>query len=874
MSASSRAAVALILTLLGRSLRAQSAADSGTAGAPKQISRSSDAPRAGERTVEQPVIDAARLVRERGVRDLSDLLTDRVPGMLVVPGSGLTDMGSRIRVRGVQTLVGDRAPVVFVDGMRMDQTEDDFEPVSNGAVASGPLRLDDLNPEDVESIEVVEGPASAAVYGPGAAAGVLLIHTKRGRPGPPRWEAYATGGVAAERTSWPANFGGVDRDNPDSLYRSGLCSLFAEAAGWCVQDFVQQFNPLAQRSPFRTALRRDYGLSLSGGSGFGDYRLAGDFEGDGGLYSSSVATSDPNYYRRVNVRVSGSIRPWPSLDIRGSGAYLSSNLRFPPSIPLLQTVFGPSDSTGFTWNPFFQHNAGTQALERPFGFVEAHWTPLSWLTLRGLAGTDKVDLRDRWVSSFSTDTTRRLVVAGHRETLHRTLELGASATHALSGSVRLRATLGVQHLRSELNDVWPAQCSMCPSATQWERQQSLGYYFQGNIGLRERVFVTAAVRHDHFDATDASTTYPSVGVSWLVRAVDSASFSLLRLRAAYGSAGLEPSGFPPLELGFLPLVGSASPLEPERARSFELGADAGVLGGRFNGAVTFYDMRSFVVGFGLVFTPSGCCSPTYQSGVEVMNRGIEAMLTAALARGPALGWDVSLSLWGNRNRLLRLNGPPVSLQAAGGDFVQRFVPGYPVGGYWTWPILSYSDANGDGIITASEVKLGPQPVWAGTPYPTQGAALTSQWALGSRFRAAVTLDYRAGQTLFNETAWRRCLYLVCRALYDRQTPLAEQAQAEVTAAAPPGYFEGAAYLKLRELSLSFDAPSTMAAVLHAHSATITLAGRDLATWSGYSGADPESGSYGTIAPGQPRSIADYGTLPVPHSWTLRLQLAY
>ena len=134
------------------------------------------------------------------------------------------------------------------------------------------------------------------------------------------------------------------------------------------------------------------------------------------------------------------------------------------------------------------------------------------------------------------------MVAGHRETLHRTLELGASATHALSGSVRLRATLGAQHLRSELKDVWPAPCSTCASATQWERQQSLGYYFQGNIGLRERVFVTAAVRHDHFDAANAGTTYPSVGVSWLVRAVDSASFSLLRLRAAYGSAGLEPSG--------------------------------------------------------------------------------------------------------------------------------------------------------------------------------------------------------------------------------------------------------------------------------------------------------------------------------------------
>src|SRR5205814_10432350 len=123
-------------------------------------------------------------------------------------------------VRGVQTRLGDRAPVVFVDGIRIDQTEDDFEPLSGGAVAPGPLRLDDLSPEDIESIEVVEAPARAAVYGPGAAAGVLLIQTKRGRPGPPRWEAYAAGGVAAERTSWPAYFGGVYRDNPCSPCRA------------------------------------------------------------------------------------------------------------------------------------------------------------------------------------------------------------------------------------------------------------------------------------------------------------------------------------------------------------------------------------------------------------------------------------------------------------------------------------------------------------------------------------------------------------------------------------------------------------------------------------------------------------------------------
>src|SRR5213076_2950580 len=120
-----------------------------------------------------------------------------------------------------QSLVDDRPPLVFVDGMRVNQTEDDYWASMTGPVAPGPLRLSDLSVEDIESVEVV-GPAGAAVYGPGAAGGVLLIRTKRGRAGPPRWEAYAAGGVRSEQASWPANYGGVDVDNPNDLYRHPL----------------------------------------------------------------------------------------------------------------------------------------------------------------------------------------------------------------------------------------------------------------------------------------------------------------------------------------------------------------------------------------------------------------------------------------------------------------------------------------------------------------------------------------------------------------------------------------------------------------------------------------------------------------------------
>ncbi len=774
----------------------------------------------------------------------------------------------------MQTLVSDPGPLVFVDGIRVDASEDDFQPVWQGALAPGPLRLDDIDVADIDSIEVLPGPAMAAVYGPGAASGVVLIHTKQGRPGRPRWEAYAQGVVGSEPASWPTNFGGVDLDNPDSAYRHGACSLDAEAAGRCVQDYVQRFNPFEQRSPFRTALRRQFGLGVSGGSGWGDYRLAGAFEGDGGPYSSIVATPDPNYYRRLNFRASGAMRPRSNVEIAGRGGYVSSDLRLPSNAPLLLLMYGPSDSTNFQWSPLFRDKS-TQAVEHPFGVVEARWSPRPWLTLRGLAGEDKVDLRDREISPrVSSDGAQTFLADGHRQALHRTLELGGSAAMTPSSALRLRTTVGVQHLRDELKDAWTAglegvACGVCSSAGFWERQLSLGYYVEQGLDVRERLFLTGALRHDHFEDTPRSATYPSVSVSWVAHAPDSGRVSLLRLRAAYGSAGLAVPAFLPFAI--IPIGTGLPPLELEKTRSFELGADVRFVGGRLGGSLTYYDMRSDVMSSGWVQTYYGVVQ-TYLSGSVVSNRGVEAAVTGKLLTGPRVGWDVTLALWGNRNRLQSLTGSRVGF---GPDGAQLLVPGYPVGGYWALPIQGYGDVNGNGIIEPSEVTLGSERVWAGTPYPTQGAAFSTTVTLGRRVRLSTTLEYRAGQTLFNETAWARCLYpSVCREANDRSTPLADQARVASGYALTTAYFEDADYVKLRELALSFDAPPGVATALRARAATVTLVGGNLATWTGYSGLDPETGSYGTVVPGRPRTVADLATLPVPRSWTLRVDLTY
>src|SRR3989454_425408 len=108
-------------------------------------------------------------------------------------------------------------------------------------------------------------------------------------------------------------------------------------------------------------------------------------------------------------------------------------------------------------------------------------------------------------------------------------------------------------------------------------------------------------------------------------------------------------------------------------------------------------------------------------------------------------------------------------------------PGYPRAGYWTSLVRSFADANGEGIIAPSGVVAGPDRVWAGTPYPTQGAMLTSEWTLGGSFRAALPLDYRAGQRLFHQAAYDRCRLGTCQAAVDRLTPFAEQARAAVLA---------------------------------------------------------------------------------------------
>ena len=132
-------------------------------------------------------IDAAKITQLAAPTNAADLLNSRVPGVEVFQSGGTTGTGSRIRIRGATSLSLRNEPIVVVDGVRIDNT-----PNADGAIGVGgqaPSRLNDLNPEDIESVEVVKGPSAAALYGTDAANGVIQIRTSKGgrgrRSGPP-----------------------------------------------------------------------------------------------------------------------------------------------------------------------------------------------------------------------------------------------------------------------------------------------------------------------------------------------------------------------------------------------------------------------------------------------------------------------------------------------------------------------------------------------------------------------------------------------------------------------------------------------------------------------------------------------------------------
>src|SRR4051812_43168255 len=137
------------------------------------------------------------------VSTFSDVLSSRAPGVVVQTASGETGSGSRIRIRGSNSISLSNDPLLIIDGIRADNSS---QSTNLGTGGQQPSRFNDINPEDIENIEIIKGPAAAALYGTAAANGVIQVTTKKGRAGKTKWNSFAEGGKIYDVTSYPANY--------------------------------------------------------------------------------------------------------------------------------------------------------------------------------------------------------------------------------------------------------------------------------------------------------------------------------------------------------------------------------------------------------------------------------------------------------------------------------------------------------------------------------------------------------------------------------------------------------------------------------------------------------------------------------------------
>jgi TonB-linked SusC/RagA family outer membrane protein len=880
-------------------------------------------------------VDVAQVVQAAPVTNVTQVLSGRIAGVNVLQSNGTTGQGARIRVRGLSSVSLSNDPVVYIDGIRVASESPPM--LGNGGAFIGGGRvshLNDLNPEEIESIEVVKGPSAATLYGTQAANGVIRITTKRGRVGSRQWNVWLEGGLIKDITEYPSTwFSKAVGSN------TAACLPYQQALGQCQIERLHKLSLLedSKTTPFGTGNRSQAGASVSGGTEAIRYFVSADYERELGvakmpdleldLLRTERGTRDipfeqrrPNELNMFSGRINLSATPTAQLNLNVSSAYIDNDIRLPQTGDNFQSIIN-SALTGSA-NPALYAATGGYGFSRPadaLGEVTwrrnthyinsgtATWQPRSWLTARSTVGLDYLAYTDEQnvlngqgcrtcaTPTGSVERQGKRLVNRWAQSKY-SVDVNATASARVTQRVGSKTSVGAQFNYDRLFGVLAEADVLPPGALtvsagaqkvlneQTQETKTIGQYVEQQFSLDDRLFLVGALRVDAnsaFGRDSRSAVYPKVSASWVTLEGRRGWLNDLRLRAAYGQSGLQPtplaavtydsavtaSIFGGANTPGAILGASGDPkLKPERSSEIEGGADVGLVDNRVRLGVTLYDKttKDALVNRNLALS-LGATATRIENIGTVNNKGIEVSLNARVIDRPSLGWDLQLEVAGNRNRLKSL-GPGVPPLVG---FGFKNIPNYPLFGLWWQNLKSWRDANGDGFIDPTEVVVSDTLEFLGSTVPTRTATLSNTVAfLNNRVRLGMLAEYKGGYVSHNVNTLFSCAFQRnCRALHDPNTSLEDQARAIAGPRAFGAYGEDATFVRLREVSLSYDAPPALARYVRAQTATLSLSARNVALWTRFNSWDPENVTQSTD-----QTNYNFGQQPQPLFLVLRLNL--
>ena len=895
-----------------------------------------------------PIANVTQLLKEAQVPGLEILPSSGTPGdpsrlRLRGAGSALSSNDPVIIVDGVRvySAVSDTQSTNLALGTPGSPRSSGIQYAVNSIQdLPVPSPLDQIDPNTIATIEVFKGPSAATMYGPDAANGVIVITTKKGEVGPARWNVGVTAGLNSLPGQYPQ---GVYRWGTDIFGESVICFLGAP----CTQDSIVRFQAL--NNPKYTILGSGHtnqsSLGVSGGVSGLTYALNGSVDHETGLltlpaiqatqYQQIHGVSPPSWMQRPDQlrkwsgtgRLSGRLNDRINFELFATltrETQERSNLETELTAvmttyvdPLTGTYFngGPLPAVGFSGLnqqsalvPDFYRRATDEATNLTNG-ASLDWRATTWLTVTADAGLNDISRHDQILTprgALALSDSGGQLSDAHGAQLTSTINLRALATAPLPLGLHLRFAAGANYVRTSISDLQVGVKDLLPGTTSLNGAgtlltpsqfssdvRSLGWYLEPTF-VSQRFSLSTGIRLDGSTSFGTHVTLPSfpkIGTSYLVSDEPWFPFknvvNVLRLRAAYGRAGVWPTAQEQLRLYQSNVVWLDSSLvnattvtslgntqlRPERSSEWEGGVDTDLLNARLSVALTAYRKMRYDAIMPVPIPLSVYGSQNIERNIgTIRNTGFELLVSAQIARSAPLSWSASMSLSSNQNLVVSL-GPGVF--PFGSTNGTRVAGGYPLNGYWARPIIGFYDANHDGIIEPSEVQIGDTAVYLGATDPRYQAGFATQVSL---FHGTMTVNanfsYLDGLTQIPQWITGAAGAYFYPGLTDPNASLSQQAAgASLRPLSGPGTIAGFVQrvniLRFEGLSVGFQAPSEVARLVGAQALSIMVQGTNLGLWTNYIGKDPSVSAYTTG-----NTIADTGVLPTPRAWFLSIRAAY
>lgn len=689
--------------------------------------------------------------------NVSALLQGRVAGASVQLSGGSAGAGASIRLRGISSVALSNQPLVYIDGVRV--RSDEYPKNMPAGGASPTLRgpnvyaspLNDIDPNDIERIEIIKGAAATTLYGTEAAAGVIQIFTKKG--------------AGETRATW--NFQtnqGFNRERPFGIADGTPCTKTSECGKYL---FI---NPW-----LRDGRRQAYLGSVTGGVSTIHYFVSGGFDDNKGV----LPLDDE---QKINVRGNFTFQPTQKLTFEWTSAYERDSITNTPA---------GNNAAGITLNAFRRNrnyfgSAAIDTISQVLSYQLNTWinhsvmgstinyAPVSNVTNRFTIGLDRSELENRNLRPFGFVSLKQgglsdqhwnsqMLTVNYVGNLENDFHVSGSPLHSTFAWGAQSTTTDVRDLQSYTEGFPGPGVPTVSSGSQWNgvenrtRVVTAGFFFQEMLGWRDRLFVTAGVRFDGNSAFGKNLglqQYPKVSASYVISDEDffPKQLGTLKLRAAFGEAGRAPGAFDAIRT-YLPVGwgGSAAfrtntvgnpDLGPERSKETELGFDAATLGDRVTFELTYFSTKTVDALLPVRQIPSeGFLASQLENVGTLQKGGLEMQIAGDVLRSRPVTWNVGVTAAFNHSKTLSLGGAP-SFQIGNYGWI---VEGKPVADIRGRKILNANDIATPQVQT--DYSFGPS-------QPTKIFGLTTALQFPHGIELSARGEYQGGNYIDEDASYQ------------------------------------------------------------------------------------------------------------------------